>query len=53
MYCILHNFVHEKNGINFQNTLTVEGFQEVNPVIADRGGRIDSVMRNVYANFFS
>ncbi|XP_029347694.1 protein ALP1-like [Acyrthosiphon pisum] len=29
--CVLHNFVRERNGIDFKDSLTVEGFEEINP----------------------
>lgn len=50
--CVLHNFVRERNGIDFKDSLTVEGFEEINPVIVDRGGRTAIDMRNIYADYF-
>lgn len=31
----------------------MEGFEKIDPVIADRGGRTAIDMRNVYADYFS
>lgn len=36
--CVLHNYVREKNKFNFQDTLSVDGFEDVN-TISDRGTR--------------
>jgi len=45
--CVLHNFVREKNGIDLKDSLSVECFEEIDLVIADRGGRTAINMRNV------
>jgi len=51
--CVLHNYVREKNGINFQDTLSIDGFEDVNTIYADRGTRLASDMRNTFADYFS
>ncbi|XP_026819148.1 protein ALP1-like [Rhopalosiphum maidis] len=51
--CVLHNYVREKNGINFQDTLSIDGFEDVNTTYADRGTRSASDMRNTFADYFS
>lgn len=51
--CVLHNYVREKNGINFQDTLSIDGFDDVNTTYSDRGTRSASDMRNTFADYFS
>lgn len=55
--CVLHNYVREKNGINFQDTLSIDGFDNINTtyskVSINRGTRSASDMRNTFADYFS
>ncbi|KAL4131524.1 hypothetical protein QTP88_008819 [Uroleucon formosanum] len=50
--CVLHNHVREKNGINFQDTLSIDGLEDVNTT-SDRGTRSENDMRNTFADYFS
>jgi len=51
--CVQHNYVREKNGINFQDTLSIDGFEDTNTTYSDRGTRSASDMRNTFADYFS
>jgi len=51
--CVLHNFVRDKNGYNFQDTLLIEGLEEINTTPTDRGQRSAIDMRNTFADYFS
>lgn len=49
--CVLHNFVRERDGYNFEHTLTVEGMVDMVPD-ATRGGRAINDIRDRLANYF-
>jgi len=49
--CVFHNYVLEKNGYVFQDTLTIDGFNEIerqNNI--NRGTRFVSDIRNTFAD---
>ncbi|CAI6358278.1 unnamed protein product [Macrosiphum euphorbiae] len=49
--CVLHNYVLEKNGYVFQDTLTIDGFNEIErPSNINRGTRFVSDIRNTFAD---
>jgi len=51
--CVLHNYVREKNGYVFQDTLTIDGFNEIErPNNINRGSRFASDIRNTFADYF-
>lgn len=49
--CILHNFVRERDGYNFDDTLSVEGLEDM-AVNSVQGGRTANGIRDDFANYF-
>ncbi|XP_042868695.1 protein ALP1-like isoform X2 [Penaeus japonicus] len=49
--CVLHNFVHERDGHNFEETLRIVGFEDTNDVINIGPGRATAV-RDKFATYF-
>ncbi|CAK1593449.1 unnamed protein product [Parnassius mnemosyne] len=50
--CILHNYIRERDGYKFEDTLTIEGFQNntnTNNISVVRSG---DVLRDKFANYF-
>lgn len=49
--CVLHNFVRDRDGVKFQDTLLVEGFYDLTrwPL---PGGRVANTIRQKYAEYF-
>lgn len=43
----------KNNGINFQDTLPIDGFEDVNTTYSDRGTRLENDMRNTFTDYFS
>jgi hypothetical protein len=51
--CILHNYVLQRDGYKFEDTLTVKGFHDTGekPEILQGGNNLNQ-MRNIWANYF-
>lgn len=49
--CLLHNFVRDRDGIQFEDMLTIEGLQDMTPCLV-RGGNIANSIRDEFANYF-
>lgn len=49
---ILHNFVRVRDGYNFEETLTVVGFQNLNPSYRPTCNRSFNSIRDTFANYF-
>lgn len=49
--CLLHNFVRDRDGVQFEDTLTVQGLQDMPHCLA-RGGNIAHGIRDEFANYF-
>lgn len=51
--CVLHNFVRERDGHRLEDTLTVEGFENVSNM-DERRRNVSAVQnRNILANYFT
>lgn len=50
--CLLHNFVRERDGFRFEDTLTVDGFDEMQCVPRMNPGRTATTVREHFANYF-
>lgn len=49
--CVLHNFVRERDGYNFDDTLNVEGLEDMT-ADSTQGGRAANGTRENFANYF-
>lgn len=49
---ILHNFVRDEDGINFEDTLTINGFGNLQQSTSVRGGTLANDVRNSLADYF-
>lgn len=52
--CILHNFIRVRDGFNFENTLSIEGLENVNEVNIRNNNvtRSGNTIRDKFANYF-
>ncbi len=50
--CVLHNFVRERDGYNFEDTLTIEGFNAVPYMEGERGNKSGNDIRKAFAEYF-
>lgn len=54
--CLLHNYVRQRDGYNFKQTLSITGFEETTNTNTDhalsRSGPLANAIRNGYANYF-
>lgn len=50
--CVLHNFVRERDGFNFEDTLTVVGLDDIQDVQNERGNRPGNDIRKAFSDFF-
>ena len=55
--CVLHNFVRERDGIRFQDTLEIDGlydnYNSTTDTFLSRGSKAAYAIRNKYARYFS
>ncbi|CAF4890047.1 unnamed protein product [Pieris macdunnoughi] len=52
--CVLHNFVRERDGYDFKDTLTVpEALLEIPACLPNRANRTSTEYRDIFANYFS
>ncbi|XP_050532495.1 uncharacterized protein LOC126900658 [Daktulosphaira vitifoliae] len=49
--CILHNFVRNRDGFRFEDTLSINGFESLNDSI-DVYNRSGNILRDQFANYF-
>lgn len=49
--CVLHNFVRDRDGMVFEDTLTVDGLFEMDPASGPTP-RLASNLRDTFANYF-
>ncbi|XP_049766313.1 uncharacterized protein LOC126095580 [Schistocerca cancellata] len=49
--CLLHNFVRDRDGIQFEDTVTIQGLQDMSPCLV-RGGNIANGIREDFAYYF-
>ena len=50
--CVLHNFVRERDGYNFEDTPTIEGFNDVPDMEGERGNKSGNDIRKAFAEYF-
>ncbi|XP_008182845.1 uncharacterized protein LOC103309362 [Acyrthosiphon pisum] len=50
--CVLHNYIRERDGYRVEDTLTVEGFQELNLNMNGNITRSGDMIRDKFANYF-
>jgi len=50
--CVLHNFIRELDGYRVEDTLTVEGFQELQLNVNNNIVRTGDMIRDKFANYF-
>ncbi|KAE9525983.1 hypothetical protein AGLY_013925 [Aphis glycines] len=50
--CVLHNFIRERDGYRVEDTLTVEGFQELQLNMNNNIVRTGDMIRDKFANYF-
>ncbi|KAK3894542.1 hypothetical protein Pcinc_001698 [Petrolisthes cinctipes] len=50
--CILHNYVRVRDGYNFEDTLTIDGFAYLQYDLASRGTRAAISIRDKFADYF-
>ncbi|XP_054259855.1 uncharacterized protein LOC128984546 [Macrosteles quadrilineatus] len=50
--CILHNFVRKREGYNFEETLNVTGFHELEVDVESRGTKEALTVRDKFAEYF-
>jgi hypothetical protein len=50
--CVLHNFVRERDGYNFEDTLTIAGFEETDLELGININRSVNRYRNALTNYF-
>ncbi|XP_042889101.1 uncharacterized protein LOC122264324 isoform X2 [Penaeus japonicus] len=50
--CVLHNFVLERDGYNFEETLTITGLDDVPRALSVRSGASANDIRNTFADYF-
>jgi len=50
--CVLHNYIRERDGYRVEDTLTVEGFQELNLNMNGNSTRSGDMIRDKFANYF-
>ncbi|KAJ8867435.1 hypothetical protein PR048_031237 [Dryococelus australis] len=53
--CVLHNYVRSRDGYNFEDTLSIEGLEEVQDAAMDdnvNGGLQVNHIRNIWAEYF-
>jgi len=50
---MLHNFVRERDGYNFDHTLYVEGLHEIPESVVKGGGKYVCDIHEVFASIFS
>lgn len=50
--CVLHNFIRERDGYRVEDTLTVEGFQDLNLNVNGNTTRSGDMIRDKFANYF-
>jgi hypothetical protein len=50
--CMLHNFVRQKEGYQFEHTLEIHGFEDVQGGGEIQGGRSENDIRNMFAGYF-
>ncbi|KAL4100811.1 hypothetical protein QTP88_020840 [Uroleucon formosanum] len=50
--CVLHNFIRERDGYRVEDTLTVEGFQELQLNVNNNIVRTGDMIRDKFANYF-
>ncbi|KAJ8933888.1 hypothetical protein NQ314_013741 [Rhamnusium bicolor] len=49
---VLHNFVREKDGFNFEDTMTVLGMKDLPRQATAQGGRAANCIRNILCDYF-
>jgi hypothetical protein len=49
---MLHNFVRQKEGYKFEDTLEIHGFEDVQGGGEVRGGRSANDIRNMFEGYF-
>ncbi|CAI6353920.1 unnamed protein product [Macrosiphum euphorbiae] len=50
--CILHNFVRARDGYRYDDTLTVQGLENIENTNMTRGSQTAQTVRDKYANYF-
>lgn len=50
--CVLHNFVHDRDGFNFDDSLTICGFEEFRGDTNITANRNQNLIRDTLANYF-
>lgn len=52
--CILHNFIRVRDGFNFENTLSIEGLENMNEVNVENNNvtRCGNTIRDKFTNYF-
>lgn len=50
--CILHNFVRVRDGYRYDDTLTVQGLENIENTNMTRGSQTAQTVRDKYANYF-
>ena len=51
--CVLHNFVNDRDGFQLEDTLVIEGFEDMEIEIDNVGSRVNvQKIRNTFADYF-
>lgn len=51
--CVLHNYVRQRDGYNFDDTLVITGLQDFETGSTLQGGRYANKIRDAYCNYFN
>lgn len=51
--CILHNFVRDRDGIQFQDTLTINGLENLSTIPGEEESLSGPTIRDQFSNYFS